>query len=189
MKVLSVVLFVVLLGLVHFRPPDSIPTRPEPLDLDLSELHIRNAPKDAAIVFLGDSITERWRFRPALWASFGSAANLGVGGYHTANLLWLVESGKLAAFHPAMFVVRIGANDLLPVPRFWERRKCSLAQVRAGTSLIVEALEVRFPDAKVIVMPLPATTDLSADAIHLNDAGYQRWADFLQTTEQLHPRA
>ena len=42
----------------------------------MTELQIQHPPKDANIVFLGNSLNERWRFHPKLWARFGKAANL-----------------------------------------------------------------------------------------------------------------
>jgi hypothetical protein len=166
---------------MHFRPPLLNPTVPAPFDDDLVELQIRSAPKNAEIVFLGDSITERWRFRPELFASLGSVANLGVGGSRVSNLLWLVNSGKLSVFHPKMLVVRIGANDLLPAPRFLERRRPPRVEVDRGIVLICESLHRQFPTAAVTVMPYPPPAeDLVSDGIHLNDQGYAHWAAALQ---------
>ena len=77
---------------MHFRPPSQLPTRAEVWDPDMIELKVREAPKDAEIVFLGDSITDRWSFREVLWNRFRHPANLGVGGSRIANVLWLVNS-------------------------------------------------------------------------------------------------
>ena len=169
--------FASLLGL-HFRPPLDIPTIPKLFDPDLIDLQIREAPKDAKIVFLGDSLTERWRFREQLWeSSFPGAANLGVGGSRTANMLWLVNSGKLSVFNPEFFVVAIGSNDLRGGPiRFFDRRRPSLAQVEAGERMISDSLKGQFPAAKVIMMPIPGAEDLTGDGVHLTDRGYERWA-------------
>ena len=131
-------------------------------------------------MFLGDSITERWRFRPELWATFGKAANLGVGGSRTANLLWLVESGKLSVFHPQYFVVRIGANDMIP-RAFWQKRNPSQSEIDAGIETITANLKRQFPKAVTIVMRNPLPDELAGDGIHLNDLGYQRWEKYIHS--------
>lgn len=176
----------VLLGVlaVHFRPPLANPTKPELFDPDLTNLQIEHAPKDARILFLGDSLTERWRFRPELWAQFGSAANLGVGGSKTANLLWLVQSGKLNVFHPRLIVIRIGANDMHGTPGFLERRHPSQQEVERGIDLIVKSLQRQFPEARVIVSPAPLASDLAEDGLHMNDQGYKHWAESIMDTPQ-----
>jgi hypothetical protein len=178
----SLVLGFAILAL-HFRPPETSPTKPEPFDPDLVELQLRAAPRDAQIVFLGDSITERWRFRPEIWKRFGPAANLGIGGAGTANVLWLVESGKLDVFHPRLFVVMIGANDLYPAPRFWQRRKATPQKVDEGIALITADLARQFPNAQVVTFPYSvwqvAERWLSVDGLHLSDEGYEAWARML----------
>jgi hypothetical protein len=166
---------------MHFRRPLFNPTTAAPFDDNLVELQIRSAPKNAETVFLGDSITERRRFRPALFASLGSVANLGVGGSRVSNLLWLVNSGKLSVFDPKRFVVRIGVNDTLPAPGFLERRRPPRVEVDRGVELICDSLHRQFPAATVMVMPYPPPAeDLAADGIHLNDQGYAHWAAALQ---------
>jgi lysophospholipase L1-like esterase len=181
---------------LHFRPPFVDPIKPTMFDPDFMEMQLRAATKEADIIFLGDSLTDRWRFRKQLWdQSFGDLhpANLSVPGSKIAHVLWLVRSGKLNAFHPHFFVVMSGTNDLIE-PKFLERRLPSQAEISEGIRLIVESLHDRFPAAKVIVTLAPpehgmeksgwqaltidpfTASDLSADGIHLNDHGYEHWA-------------
>lgn len=159
----------------HFRRQAS-PLVPEPFDPDMTELKIREASPSAEIVFLGDSLVDRWRFRPMLWKScfVGVAANLGIPGARTGNLLWLVESGKLAQFHPQLWVISIGQNDRQE-GGFLHPRRRSDAEIEQGVDLIARKLEAQLPGSRVLVMGKPQPADLADDGVHLNDAGYVGW--------------
>jgi lysophospholipase L1-like esterase len=191
---LGIILSVIGVGFaLHFRSPLQLPSNAQLFDPDMIELKIREAPKDAEIVFLGDSITDRWRFREILWNRFRHPANLGVGGSRIANLLWLVNSGKLASFHPQIFVVLIGANDTYPPPKFFERRLPSEQQRTEGIRMIADSLTRRFPQSTIVLTLAPdehvalkrehlitispfSSGDVTADGVHLNDQGYEHWA-------------
>lgn len=65
------------------------------------------------ILFLGDSITER--FDPEVWRRNmmpRGVLNAGVNGDRTEHLLWRLEHGNLAGPPPAGIVLLIGTNDL-----------------------------------------------------------------------------
>lgn len=67
----------------------------------------------ARILFLGDSITERWT--ESIWhREFWSrgAINAGIDGDRTEHLLWRLDHGNLDGVPPALVVVLIGTNDL-----------------------------------------------------------------------------
>ena len=49
------------------------------------------------VLFLGDSITERWKQAPHIWEHyFGKyqSANFGIGGDRTHNVIWRIENGE-----------------------------------------------------------------------------------------------
>lgn len=177
----SLLTAVIIALLLHFRPPLYNPTKPEPFDVDMIELKIRTAPKNADILLLGDSITNRWQYRSYMLDKLGLAANIGVEGSRTANLLWLVNSRMLRAFHPKEIVVRIGANDLYPKPSFFQRRSASQQDVDAGIAMIQSSLKKQFPDARILVFPPTDTAPgmTCNDGIHLSDQGYATWATAL----------
>lgn len=143
----------------HLRPELSPPTHAEMFDIDKINLQIRQAPTNAKVVLLGDSLVERWMFRICqLHKSLNGAtfANLGVGGSRVSNILWMVNSGKLSEFHPQAFVLMIGTNDLgAPHIKFIERRPPTADQIVAGINMIADSIRQKFPQSNVIVMGLP----------------------------------
>ena len=113
------------------------------------------------IVFLGDSITQGWgsdgraewetRFAPL------GAANLGIGGDRTQNILWRIADGALDGLSPELVVLKIGVNNL------WEEvQHCGPDKVADGVAAIVAAIRAHCPDAKILVLGiLPTQADPS----------------------------
>jgi lysophospholipase L1-like esterase len=70
------------------------------------------------VLFLGDSLTQRWDEVPedhAIWQRyFGAfdALNAGINGDRTEHLLWRIEHGNLTNQQPRAIVLLIGTNDL-----------------------------------------------------------------------------
>lgn len=68
------------------------------------------------VLFLGDSITEAWEKNGAkVWEkNFAPlhAANFGIGGDTTQNVLWrITKGGALEGVHPRVVVLMIGTNN------------------------------------------------------------------------------
>jgi lysophospholipase L1-like esterase len=106
------------------------------------------------VVFFGDSITELWGDSgrdlgpaTAVWdqeiAPFG-AANFGVIGDQTQDLLWRLEGGELAG-RPKVAVVLIGTNDTSSL---------SPDQTAAGIAAVVRTIRQLSPTTKVLLMGL-----------------------------------
>ncbi|MEO7494257.1 MAG: GDSL-type esterase/lipase family protein [Massilia sp.] len=97
------------------------------------------------VMFVGDSITEMWP-RQLFDDSFGKyrAANFGIGGDHTGNVLYRLQDPHLAPLKPKAVVLLIGVNNL---------NLCgeSAEQVFAGIKLIVAALRKQYPDARILL--------------------------------------
>lgn len=132
------------------------------------------------VVFLGDSIIERWYGTKLGKAEspddidengkvftelfHGSDSDndshairglpLGIAGDQTPNLLWRLENGELPnVLQPHVFVLLIGTNDL---SKDW----CSAENVVVGIVRIVELLLEERPTATVLLHGLlPRTTD------------------------------
>lgn len=113
------------------------------------------------IIFLGDSITQGWGGEgkaewDARFAPLG-AANLGIGGDRTQNILWRIQDGALDGLTPELVVLKIGVNNL------WEEvLECGPAKVADGVAACVAAIRARCPDAKVLalgILPTQAAPD------------------------------
>jgi lysophospholipase L1-like esterase len=102
----------------------------------------------ARVLFVGDSITQWWqRFGAVAWqtdfAPLG-AADDGVAGDTTSNLLARIDDGSLAGLHPGVVLVMIGTNNI-PLRQ-------SAADITRGVLTVVANLKSRLPGAKVILL-------------------------------------
>lgn len=100
------------------------------------------------VVFLGDSITERWESTGAkAWRETFvplKAVNLGVGGDQTGHVLWRIREGKeLEPLTPRLAVVLIGINN--PVAHTPD-------EIAGGVKAIVAELTRQKPQIKVLVL-------------------------------------
>jgi GDSL-like Lipase/Acylhydrolase family len=140
---------------LHLRNGED-PLSPFPWDPDMISLQIKKADKHAQTVLLGDSLVARWSYRQTLWNKLCRPANLGVGGLNTASLLWLVRSDKLAGFHPKLWVILIGSNDIGIKPaKFWQQLWPTPERIAMGVSEVVKTLKERDPESRVVVTALP----------------------------------
>lgn len=110
------------------------------------------ARKDGAeVVFIGDSITQGWRGAgKELWAAHYAplkAANCGIGGDSTRQVLWRIEQGLLDGLAAKLVVVAIGTNNL-----YGDHNGGSDAEIAAGVKTAVAAVRARQPAAKVLVL-------------------------------------
>jgi beta-glucosidase len=70
---------------------------------------------DIDLVFLGDSITQRWsEAGREVWRSYygrRKAANFGMDADRTQHVLWRIEHGNFDGIHPKAIVLLIGDNN------------------------------------------------------------------------------
>ncbi|MGW8392626.1 GDSL-type esterase/lipase family protein [Pseudoduganella sp. HUAS MS19] len=97
------------------------------------------------VMFVGDSLTEMWP--KALWEeNFGGikAANFGIGGDHTGNVLWRLRQPDLASLAPRLVVLMIGVNNI---------NLCmeSPDDVLAGVQAVVAQLRTQYPKARILL--------------------------------------
>jgi lysophospholipase L1-like esterase len=107
---------------------------------------IRERPID--LLFLGDSITRRWAEVPDLWQRhFGGlrAANFGVGGDATQNVIWRIENGELDGISPKVVVLLVGTNNLATN---------TAAEISAAIGVIVRAILGKLPSTKVLLLAI-----------------------------------
>jgi lysophospholipase L1-like esterase len=101
------------------------------------------------VVFVGDSITARWRDTESWKKHWGSyrAVNMGIGGDQTQHVLWRLQGGDLEGYKAKLFVVMIGTNNL------WAR-DADPAHAAAGVKAVLDMIQAKQPQAKVLLMSL-----------------------------------
>lgn len=96
-------------------------------------------------LFLGDSITAGWDY--TIWQQRFvplKAANFGIGGDHTGNLLWRLQHGAIGNLQPKVIVVLIGVNNFGHLNENPE-------QTAAGVRAVVEQIKLAWPTAKILL--------------------------------------
>lgn len=110
---------------------------------------------DAAVVFLGDSITQGLTgaadrvaraggVRPIDRGFGGRALSFGISGDRTEHVLWRVRNGAFDDVDPSWIVLMIGVNNL----RGGDRGE----DVAEGTAAIVDELRAREPQATLLLL-------------------------------------
>ena len=102
----------------------------------------------AAVLFLGDSITQGWEGDGAtVWqkqiAPLG-ALNLGVSGDRTEHVLWRLQQAPITHLEPKVIVLLIGTNNL-------GNTGCSAEQTLAGVLAVIASLRTQAPKALLLV--------------------------------------
>lgn len=100
------------------------------------------------LLFVGDSITEGWEWNDGEhWKKHFvplGAANFGIGGDTTQNVLWRLENGAVGGLRPKVVVLLIGTNNL-------GRENATPADAARGVEAVVAKLRSAFPAAKIVV--------------------------------------
>ncbi len=102
------------------------------------------------ILFLGDSITQGWsREGKSVWDRTYEplkAANFGIGGDMTQQVLWRITEGKeLEGIHPKVVVLMIGTNNFGLSGHKSE-------EVAQGVTTVVETLQKKLPKTKILLL-------------------------------------
>jgi beta-glucosidase len=108
---------------------------------------VRENPQ-ADVVFLGDSITQRFEHEGQnVWQRFAARfhpLNLGIGGDRTENLLWRLPRLELSALDPKAVVLLIGTNNC-------GRTSQPPDQIAAGIEAVVAWIRTEWPAAHVVL--------------------------------------
>ncbi len=135
------------------------------------------------LCFIGDSITEFWNDNDIWQMYYGhlKAANFGVGGDRTGNVLWRLQNGDLdERVQPKVFIVLIGINNM---------RLHDPEDIAKGITAIVTLLREKRPQAKVLLLgifprdfkPTPIRENVSRVnqlISKLDDGGMVRFLNF-----------
>jgi hypothetical protein len=101
--------------------------------------------KPADLIFIGDSITEQWRWGAgsAVWKRHYEyrAFDFGLGADRTQHTLWRLENIDLSFIAPKVAVIMIGTNNVQDTPE----------DIAAGVRAVVAATQKKFAGIKVIV--------------------------------------
>jgi lysophospholipase L1-like esterase len=132
------------------HPPADFPAEKNDVSGKFMERHraflerAKGGPID--LLFLGDSITERWAENPLLWDKYFGAyhpANFGIGGDQTQHLLWRLTHGELDGIHPKAVVLLIGTNNT---------GSHSAAEIAGATRRTLRIIREKAPEAKVVLL-------------------------------------
>lgn len=102
-------------------------------------------------LFLGDGFSRSWKNEgKKIWKNnYGplKAANYGIGGDSTRQLLWRLEHGELSGIYPKVIVLMIGTNNL-----YNDANSSTDDEVVRGVSAVLDSLRKKVPDSKVLLM-------------------------------------
>lgn len=118
-------------------------------------LHDVAAHPDTQLLLIGDSITNNYdkstlpdeNFQPT-WKTFYEprhALNLGFSGDTTANVLWRLDHGEVAALHPKVAMVLIGTNNT-------GFKNQSAEQTEVGIDAVIADLQQRLPKTTILLL-------------------------------------
>jgi lysophospholipase L1-like esterase len=142
------------LGQVVYQPPMPAPKNPAALAWPRDDWYIsvqqkfdRYRGKSPEIIFDGDSITNRWETTGKdTWVRFaGQAADFGIEGDRTENLLWRLSKGQVDGMDPKLVVLMIGTNNV---------GRDSAENIAEGIRSIVAEYEKRCPHAHIALMAI-----------------------------------
>ncbi len=107
------------------------------------------------VLFYGDSITQGWTDKNGglpVWDQRYAplkAANFGIGGDSTRQILWRLGHGEVEGLSPKLVVLKIGTNNL-----YSDHNAGTDEEVADGITAIVKALRTKLPKTKVLLLGL-----------------------------------
>lgn len=120
----------------------------------------RGQPAD--LVFIGDSITEQWRWGAGhpVWDKHyaGRAFDFGLGSDKTQHTLWRLENIDLPGLAPKAAVIMIGTNNVNDTPE----------DIAAGIEAVVAATQRKFPGIKVVLVGILPNARAGAKMAQVN---------------------
>jgi lysophospholipase L1-like esterase len=104
--------------------------------------------KPCEIIFIGDSITEQWRWGPgkAVWEKHYAdrALDFGEGSDQTQNTIWRLNNLPIGEFKPRVAVILIGTNNF----------NDSAEDIAAGVKAVIDTTKAKFAGIKVVVVSI-----------------------------------
>jgi len=126
--------------------------------LEFHKQEIADAKKGPVdLVLLGDSITEQWtskagKGKPVYdkYIAPLNAANFGIGGDRTQNVLWRLQNGALDGLNPKVIMLMIGTNSTKDNVPGQDDNPAS--EIVDGVKAVVKLLREQKPDAKILLL-------------------------------------
>lgn len=108
--------------------------------------------RPADIIFIGDSITEQWRWGAGspVWKKYYEqrAFDFGLSADRTQHVLWRLENIDLSFIAPKVAVILIGTNNVADTPE----------DIAVGVKAVVTATQKKFPGIKVVLLSILPTS-------------------------------
>lgn len=136
------------------------------------------------ILFLGDSITDGWRWGDhgdKLWAKYFAprhAANFGIGYDRIQNVLWRIDNGELDGISPKVVILLIGTNNTGNEDD--GRPRNTTPEIITGISNLVRRIQFHLPQTKIIlfgIFPRGEKNDPIREQVKAVNAGISQLAD------------
>ena len=124
----------------------------------------------ADIVFIGDELTNLWdentpdvdspltgfKVWEKVWAPL-RAANFGLGGDRTENVLWRIDQGMMDGLKPKVIVLLIGKNNIVAQGRTVPELPgviyhCTPKETAEGVKAIIDRLQKKCPTSKIVLL-------------------------------------
>jgi lysophospholipase L1-like esterase len=129
------------------------------------------------LLFLGDSITERWHIAPHIWQAYYGKyqpANYGIGGDRTQNVIWRIEHGALDGISPKVTVLMLGTNNSLDY---------SAEEIAAADRKIVGMIRAKLPQTKILLLGIFPRGPRDPKGAPVTEAGVAEAAKRMQTID------
>ncbi|MEM8668190.1 MAG: sulfatase/phosphatase domain-containing protein [Planctomycetota bacterium] len=138
---------------------------------------------NADLIFIGDSITQGWEGRgKSVWEKHyadRNAVNLEISGDRTEHVIWRLTHGNLGKMKPKVAVVMIGTNNT-------GHNEQDPSEVAAGIRRILDILEQRLPETKVVLHGIFPRGPSPLDAKRLNNIAINQQIRRFADGDQVH---
>ena len=101
------------------------------------------------LVFLGDSITQRWEDVKEVWDRYYATrkgANFGMAADRTQHVLWRINHGNFEGIHPKVIIILIGINNSFAGD--------TAQEIADGVMAIVHKLREKVPESKILLLAI-----------------------------------
>jgi len=102
----------------------------------------------ADLIFIGDSITEGWRWGVgnAVWKKYfeNRALDFGLGSDKTQHVLWRLQNIDLKEWSPKVAIIMIGTNNNTDTPE----------DIAAGVKAVIVATQAKFSGIRVVLVSI-----------------------------------